>query len=236
MRLGVNIDHVATLRQVRRAAEPDPLEAALLAERGGADSIVCHLREDRRHIQDLDLRRVRERVRVLNLEMALVDDIIRIALETRPDQVTIVPEKRQEVTTEGGLDLLAVRDRLPGVVEQFRARAIGVSLFIDPEPAQVEAAKASGAGIVEFHTGTYAEAAGSEASRKALLHLEEACGQAKALGLSVAAGHGLTYANVRPVVSIPEIEELNIGHTLVSRAVMAGMEQAVREMKKLMRR
>jgi pyridoxine 5-phosphate synthase len=236
MRLGVNIDHVATLRQVRRAAEPDPLEAALLAERGGADSIVCHLREDRRHIQDTDLRRVRERVRFLNLEMALVDDVIRIALETRPDQVTIVPEKRQEVTTEGGLDLAAVRDRLPGVVEQFRAQKIGVSLFIDPEPAQVEAAKASGAGIVEFHTGTYANAAGAEASRKELMALEEACGQAKALGLVVAAGHGLTYTNVRPVVSIPEIEELNIGHTLVSRAVMVGMEQAVREMKKLMRR
>jgi pyridoxine 5-phosphate synthase len=235
MRLGVNIDHVATLRQVRRAAEPDPLEAALLAERGGADSIVCHLREDRRHIQDLDLRRLRERVRRLNLEMALVDDIVRIALETRPEQVTLVPERREEVTTEGGLDLLAVRDRLPPVVERFRAQGIGVSLFIDPDPAQVEAAKASGAGIVEFHTGTYANAAGPEAVRKALLQIEEAAAQAKALGLAVAAGHGLTYANVRPVVSIPEIEELNIGHTLVARAVSVGMTQAVREMKKLMR-
>jgi pyridoxine 5-phosphate synthase len=236
MRLGVNIDHVATLRQVRRAVEPDPVEAALLAVRGGADSIVCHLREDRRHIQDLDLRRVRERVRFLNLEMALVDEIVTIALEIRPDQVTLVPEKRQEVTTEGGLDLPAVRDRLAAVVGRFRAASIGVSLFIDPEPAQVEAAKASGAGIVEFHTGTYANATGSEAPRKALLQLEEAAGQAKALGLAVAAGHGLTYTNVQPVVRIPEIEELNIGHTLVSRAVLAGMEQAVREMKRLMRR
>jgi len=236
MRLGVNIDHVATLRQVRRAAEPDPVEAALLAVRGGADSIVCHLREDRRHIQDLDLRRLRERVRFLNLEMALADEIVAIALEVRPNQVTLVPEKRQEVTTEGGLDLLAVRDRLAAVVGRFRAASIGVSLFIDPEPAQVEAAKASGAGIVEFHTGTYANATGPEGPRKALLQLEEAAAQAKALGLVVAAGHGLTYTNVQPVIRIPEIEELNIGHTLVSRAVLAGMEQAVREMKRLMRR
>jgi pyridoxine 5-phosphate synthase len=168
--------------------------------------------------------------------MALVDEIVTIALEIRPDQVTLVPEKRQEVTTEGGLDLPAVRDRLAAVVGRFRAASIGVSLFIDPEPAQVEAAKASGAGIVEFHTGTYANATGSEAPRKALLQLEEAAGQAKALGLAVAAGHGLTYTNVQPVVRIPEIEELNIGHTLVSRAVLAGMEQAVREMKRLMRR
>jgi pyridoxine 5-phosphate synthase len=235
MRLGVNIDHVATLRQARRAAEPDPVEAALRAVRGGADSIVCHLREDRRHIQDLDLRRVRERVRVLNLEMALADEIVDIALEIRPDQITLVPEKRQEVTTEGGLDLRAIRERLAAVVNRFLAARIGVSLFIDPEPAQVEAAKASGAGIVEFHTGTYANATGPEAPRKALLQLEEAVGQAKALGLTVAAGHGLTYTNVQPVVRIPGIEELNIGHTLVSRAVLVGMEQAVREMKRLMR-
>lgn len=236
MRLGVNIDHVATLRQVRQAAEPDPVEAALLAVRGGADSIVCHLREDRRHIQDLDLRRIRERIRFLNLEMALADEIVAIALAVRPDQVTLVPEKRQEVTTEGGLDLPAVRDRLALVVERFHAAKIGVSLFIDPEPEQVVAAKASGADLVEFHTGTYANATGPEAPRKALLQLEEAADQAKAAGLTVAAGHGLTYTNVQPVVRIPGIEELNIGHTIVSRSVLVGMDQAVREMKKLMRR
>ena len=236
MRLGVNIDHVATLRQVRQAAEPDPVEAALLAVRGGADAIVCHLREDRRHIQDLDLRRIRERIRFLNLEMALADEIVAIALAVRPDQVTLVPEKRQEVTTEGGLDLPAVRDRLALVVERFHAAKIGVSLFIDPEPEQVVAAKASGANQVEFHTGTYANATGPEAPRKALLQLEEAADQAKAAGLTVAAGHGLTYTNVQPVVRIPGIEELNIGHTIVSRSVLVGMDQAVREMKKLMRR
>jgi pyridoxine 5-phosphate synthase len=236
MRLGVNIDHVATLRQVRRAAEPDPLEAARRAERGGADSIVCHLREDRRHIQDADLRRIREHVRMLNLEMALSDEIISIALQVRPDQVTLVPEKRQEVTTEGGLDVTAVRDRLGAAVDRFRAAKIAVSLFIDPEPAQIEASKASGAGIVEFHTGTYANAGDADTARRMLLQLEEAAGRAKAAGLVVAAGHGLTYTNVRPVASIPRIEELNIGHTIVSRAVLVGMEQAVREMKQTLRR
>jgi len=236
MRLGINVDHVATLRQVRRAAEPDPVEAAVRAVRGGADSIVCHLREDRRHIQDLDLRRLRDHVRVLNLEMALADTMVAIALEVRPDQVTLVPEKRQEITTEGGLDAAALHDRLAPVVERFRAASIRVSLFIDPEPAQVAAAKASGAEIVELHTGVYANAVGSEASRQALLHLEEAAGRAREIGLAVAAGHGLTYGNVTPVARIPEIEELNIGHTIVSRAVLVGMEQAVREMKRLLRR
>jgi pyridoxine 5-phosphate synthase len=168
--------------------------------------------------------------------MALADEIVAIALEVRPDQVTLVPEKRQEVTTEGGLDLTAVRDRLGAVVERFLAAKIAVSLFIDPEPVQVEAAKASGAGIVEFHTGTYANATDPEAVRANLRQLENAAGQARAAGLVVAAGHGLTYTNVQPVARIPGIEELNIGHTIVSRAVLVGMDQAVREMVDRIRR
>jgi len=237
MKLGVNIDHIATLRQVRRAAEPDPIETALLAERGGADSIVCHLREDRRHIQDRDLRALRERIRTrLNLEMALAGEIVRIALDVRPDQVTLVPERREEITTEGGLDLRTVRDRLPAAVERFRQAGIGVSLFIDPDPAQVRLARESGAGIVEFHTGAYANAAGSAAAQAALRQLAEAAAAARAAGIAVAAGHGLTYGNVSGVVAIPDIEELNIGHTIVSRAVSSGMERAVREMKTLLSR
>lgn len=237
LKLGVNIDHVATVRQARRADEPDPVPAAALAERAGADSIVCHLREDRRHIQDRDLRLLRETARTrLNLEMALSEEIIRIALRVRPDQVTIVPERRQEVTTEGGLDAVANRRALARAIPRFRRAGIAVSLFIDPDPVQIEEARALRAGTVELHTGAYANARTPGRRARELARLREAARLAGRFGLFVAAGHGLTYRNVRPVVRLREIEELNIGHSIVSRAVFVGLERAVREMKALMRR
>lgn len=234
LRLGVNIDHVATLRQARGTPYPDPLEAARLCERAGAHGITVHLREDRRHIQDRDLRLLRETVQTrLNLEMGLSEEIIGIALKTKPDQVTLVPEKRQELTTEGGLNVVAERKRVAHAVKRFRAAGIEVSLFIDPDAAQITAAKETGATIVELHTGVFANAAGAAA---ALNDLRTGARLAANLRLSVAAGHGLTYRNVRPIVAVPEIEELNIGHSIVSRAVLVGMERAVREMKDLLRR
>lgn len=237
LRLGVNIDHVATLRQARRTDEPDPVPAAAIAERAGADSIVCHLREDRRHIQDRDLRLLRRSVRTrLNLEMALSEEIIRIALRVRPDQVTLVPERRQEVTTEGGLDVRANQARLVPAIRRFRGAGIDVSLFIDPDPGAVRLSKAVGAGIVELHTGAYANARTVPARRAALGRIRAAARLGRDIGLDVAAGHGLTYRNVRAVVRLTEIEELNIGHSIVSRAVFTGLDRAVREMKALLRR
>ncbi len=236
MKLGVNIDHVATVRQARRADEPDPVTGAALAELAGADSIVCHLREDRRHVQDRDLRILKETVRTrLNLEMGVSDEIVGIALKTKPDLVTLVPEKRQELTTEGGLDVVGGRKRIEKAVRRFLAAGIEVSLFIDPAEAQVRTAKEIGATAVELHTGVYANAKG-EAARDALRDLVVGARMAKNLGLFAAAGHGLTYRNVLPVVAIPEILELNIGHSIISRAVLVGMERAVREMKELMKR
>ncbi|HEV8661819.1 MAG TPA: pyridoxine 5'-phosphate synthase [Candidatus Methylomirabilis sp.] len=229
-RLAVNVDHIATIRQARGGREPDPVVAAVLAELAGAEGIIVHLREDRRHIQDRDLRLLRETVRTrLNLEMAATDEMVGIAVAARPDLVTLVPERRQELTTEGGLEVVGQRARLTAVVGRLDGAGIPVSLFIAPEEAQVEAAKAVGASLVELHTGRYAEGRG-EAGREALAALIRAARFAAGAGLSVSAGHGLTYENVEPVAAIPEVEELNIGHSIVARAALVGMERAVREM------
>lgn len=232
--LGVNIDHVATIRQARRTVEPDPVAAAVLAELGGADGITVHLREDRRHIQDRDVRLLRQTVRThLNLEMAATDEMVAIALDIRPDYVTLVPERREEVTTEGGLDVAAARDRLTAVVSALQGAGIPVSLFVDPDAAQLEASAATGAKFVELHTGTYAEAKGEAAQGRELAVLAEGCRRSLELGLRVNAGHGLTYWNTRAIAALPGMEELNIGHTIISRAVLVGLERAVREMKAL---
>jgi pyridoxine 5-phosphate synthase len=231
--LGVNIDHVATVRQARRTNEPDPVWAAALAELGGADGITLHLREDRRHIQDRDLRLLRESVAVpLNLELACDDDVVRIACEMRPHQATLVPERREEVTTEGGLNVLGGRERIAATVDRLKTAGIVVSLFVDPLAAQIEAAAAVGADAVELHTGKYASAGTRERTREFAV-LESAAAAVRSAGLTLHAGHGLTYRNVRPVAQIAEMTELNIGHSIISRALMTGMEQAVRDMKKL---
>ena len=235
IRLGVNVDHVATVREARRTYEPDPVRAAHLAEMGGADQITVHLREDRRHIKERDLRLLRETVTTrLNLEMALSDEIIAVALEVRPDQVTLVPEKRQEITTEGGLDAAGLLDRVKAAVARFREAGVFVSLFIDPEPEQIRASAEAGADGVELHTGEYANASSDEARGERLEQLRSACELAHELGLQVAAGHGLTYTNIRPVTALPHLEEVNIGHTIVSRAIYEGIETAVRRMKELL--
>ncbi len=234
IRLGVNLDHVATVRQVRRGERPDPVDAAREVEAAGADSIVCHLREDRRHIQDRDVRELRRKVRTaLNLEMGLAPEIVEIALKVRPDQVTLVPEKRRELTTEGGLDALEHLGKIRRAAARFEERGIEVSLFIDPDLRQVEAAAKTGARIVEFHTGEYANAPKGRLRRE-LGKLVAAARAARRAGLVVAAGHGLDYGNVAAVAAIPEVEELNIGYSIVSRALFAGLARAVREMKRRM--
>jgi pyridoxine 5-phosphate synthase len=233
--LGVNIDHIATLRQARRTVEPDPVAAAVIAELAGADGITVHLREDRRHIQDRDVRLLRQTVRThLNLEMAATDEMVAIALEVKPDYVTLVPERREEITTEGGLDVAGQVSRLRDVVGQLQGSGIPVSLFIDPDPTQVAAAAQVGARWVELHTGRYAEASSAAQRQVELDHLEKASQQALQLGLRVNAGHGLTYWNVGPVARIPGMEELNIGHSIISRAVLVGLDRAVREMRQAM--
>lgn len=234
--LGVNIDHVATIRQARRTVEPDPVAAAVLAELAGADGITVHLREDRRHIQYRDVYVLRQTVRThLNLEMAATDEMVAIALDIKPDYVTLVPERREEVTTEGGLDVAGQQQRMSQVVTQLQDAGIPVSLFIDADPAQIDAAAKTKAKFIELHTGRYAEAS-DEASRKQELDvLAQGCEQAIASGLRVNAGHGLTYWNVYPVACLKGMEELNIGHSIIARAVMVGMERAVREMKQAMR-
>ena len=230
--LGVNIDHVATIRQARKTVEPDPVAAAVLAELGGADGITVHLREDRRHIQDRDVRLLRETVRThLNLEMAPTDEMVDIALKLKPDYVTLVPEKREEVTTEGGIDVVANLKRFTNVVDKLQNAKIPVSWFIDAETSQIEAAAKTGAKFIELHTGQYAEAKYKAIQQKELDYLTQGAKNATANGLRVNAGHGLTYWNVYPIACIPGMEELNIGHTIVSRAVLVGMERAVREMK-----
>ncbi|HEX2571870.1 MAG TPA: pyridoxine 5'-phosphate synthase [Polyangia bacterium] len=236
IKLHVNIDHVATLRQARGTRYPDPVWAAALCELAGADGITIHLREDRRHIQDRDLQILRETVRTtLNLEMAATDEMVGIATRVRPDIVTLVPEKREERTTEGGLDVLGQRDVVARAVESLLRANIPVSLFIDPTEAVVAASHALGVPRIELHTGDYCEAHGAQQTTE-LERLMRAAAVGKKLGLHVAAGHGLDYPNVEPVASIPEIEELNIGHAIVSRAVMVGMERAVREMIAAVRR
>lgn len=234
--LGVNIDHVATIRQARRTVEPDPIAAAVLAELAGADGITAHLREDRRHMQDRDLRLLRETVRThLNLEMAATDEMVNIALAIKPDYVTLVPERREEVTTEGGLDVLGQLDRLDRVVDKLQSAGIPVSLFIDAEPAQIEASAKVRAKFIELHTGRYAEAKDEASHHRELEYLATGCKLALEAGLRVNAGHGLTYWNVHPIACLPGMEELNIGHTIISRAVLVGMERAIREMKAAIR-
>ncbi|MBI2401558.1 MAG: pyridoxine 5'-phosphate synthase [Gemmatimonadetes bacterium] len=236
MRLYVNVDHVATVRQARRAAEPDPVAAALLCERGGADGITVHLREDRRHIRDDDVVRLRERAgTVLNLELATAPDIVALATRLAPHQATFVPERREEITTEGGLDLTspAIRadPRLAESIARLKAAGIRISLFINPDPAVIDRAKALGVEAVELHTGEYSHT--YRESARELDRLKRAAAHARTVGLAVHAGHGLTYDNVQAVAGIPEIEELNIGHSIVSRAIAVGIEQAVREMRGL---
>jgi pyridoxine 5-phosphate synthase len=232
-RLGVNIDHVATLRQARGGREPDPVWAAVLAELGGADGITIHLREDRRHIQDRDLRLLRETVGVrLNLELAAEPEVMAVALQVRPDQVTFVPERRQELTTEGGLDVAGHSARVIEAVKQCRDQGIDAALFIDPDPRQVEAALATGATALELHTGRYAVAAeGTRGRRLELAALRGAAQATIAAGLELHAGHGLNYHNVADVARLDRMAELNIGHSIISRAVFVGLTQAVREMK-----
>ncbi|RDH47522.1 pyridoxine 5'-phosphate synthase [Fischerella thermalis] len=234
--LGVNIDHIATIRQARRTVEPDPIAGAILAELGGADGITAHLREDRRHIQERDVRLLRQTVRThLNLEMAGTDEMVAIALEIKPDYVTLVPERREEVTTEGGLDVAGQIDRIGEVVDKLQGADIPVSLFIDAESAQIQASRTVRANFIELHTGRYAEAKNETSRQQELDLLAAGCEQAIKAGLRINAGHGLTYWNVYPVACLPGMEELNIGHTIISRAVLVGMERAVQEMKLAMR-
>ena len=233
--LGVNIDHVATVRQARRARFPDPLYAALMAEQAGADSITLHLREDRRHIQDHDVERFAASLQTrMNLEMAAIPEMVGIALRIRPADVCLVPEKRTEVTTEGGLDVVGGGSALRDAVAALGAAGIRVSLFIDADPAQIEAAAATGAQAIELHTGAYAEADGVRRAEE-LHRLASAARDGTSRGLIVNAGHGLDYHNVQPVAAIPEIVELNIGFAIIARALYAGLDPAVREMKRLMR-
>jgi pyridoxine 5-phosphate synthase len=234
IRLGVNIDHVATLRQARRACEPDPVAAAVLALLGGADGITVHLREDRRHIQDRDVRLLRQTVtQRLNLEMAAVDAIVSIALEVKPDEATLVPERREELTTEGGLDVITHQKAVGRAVEQLAGLGIDVSLFVDPDPLQIEKAKLLGATAVEIQTARYSEARSPTDRERELEALEVATKTARDQGLHIHMGHGLNYVNVQPLCRIIGLEELNIGHSIVSRAVLVGMQRAVREMKEV---
>jgi pyridoxine 5-phosphate synthase len=233
--LGVNIDHVATLRQARRGRYPDPLYAALQAEEAGADSITLHLREDRRHIQDRDVNVMREALQTrMNLEMAVTDEMIRIAQKVLPQDCCLVPESRQEVTTEGGLNVLEQSARIGDAVKALGESGIRVSLFIDPDPAQIEAAQRAGAPVIELHTGAYADSSGAARARE-FERMQSSARFAARLGLIVNAGHGLNYHNVEPIAAIPEIVELNIGHAIVARSIADGMAKAVRDMKELMR-
>ena len=236
-RLGVNIDHVATLRQARGGSEPDPVAAAILVELAGADGIVVHLREDRRHIQDRDLTLLRQTVRTrLDLEMAADDAMVKIALAIKPDYVTLVPERRQELTTEGGLDVAGHKGRFKRVVEALQRGGIPVSLFIEPDAGQIRASRVIGADYIEIHTGRYANARSEQELDVEFRSIVKAARLAAGLKLGVNAGHGLDYRNVRRLTTIAEIEEFNIGHSIVARAVLVGLDQAVREMKQLISR
>ena len=234
LRLGVNVDHVATVRQARRVDVPDPVEAALLAEQAGADGITVHLREDRRHIQERDVELMRRRLGTkLNLEMAATPAMVAFAEKLQPHDACLVPEKREELTTEGGLDVVANQQKVREAVERLQDRGVVVSLFIDPERTQIEASKSVGARAVEIHTGNYCNAAENERERERHA-VATAAALAQSLGLEVHGGHGLNYDNVLPIATIPEIVELNIGHSIIARAVIVGIEQAVREMKQLL--
>jgi pyridoxine 5-phosphate synthase len=230
-RLGVNIDHVATVRQARGVAYPDPVAAASIVELAGADGIVCHLREDRRHIQDRDLRILREIIQTqLNLEMAATEEMIGIALMAKPEIVTLVPEKREELTTEGGLDVVKNARALKKAVQRLGKGKIPVSLFVDPDMNQIKASEEIGAEAVEIHTGHYCDANTSARADDELKRILDAVGEAARRNLRVAAGHGLNYVNVGRIAEIPQVEELNIGHSIVARAVLVGLDRAVREM------
>jgi pyridoxine 5-phosphate synthase len=234
IRLGVNVDHVATVRQARRVDVPDPVEAALLAETAGADGITVHLREDRRHIQERDVRILRQRLQTkLNLEMAVTPAMLAFAENVRPDDACFVPEKREELTTEGGLDVLSHRQKIREATQRLQGVGVRVSLFVDPETAQIEASRDSGTHAVEIHTGAYCNALGVE-REKQLEAILEASKLAQSLGLEVHGGHGLNYDNVPAIAQIPEMTELNIGHSIIARAIIVGIEQAVREMKDLL--
>ncbi len=232
--LGVNIDHVATLRQARGTAYPDPVRAALLAEEAGADAITLHLREDRRHIQDRDVEELRARLRTrMNLESAVTDEMLRFALRVRPQDVCLVPERRMELTTEGGLEVAGQLDRIADACRLLAGAGIRVSLFINADRRQIDAAKAAGAPVIEIHTGQYADAP-AEMREAELVRIRESVEYGRSMGLKVNAGHGLNYDNVRPIAAIPGIAELNIGHAIVARAIFDGWQPAVREMKRLM--
>ncbi|MEG3641525.1 pyridoxine 5'-phosphate synthase [Magnetococcus sp. PR-3] len=234
--LGVNIDHVATLRQARGERYPDPIDAAFAAERAGADGITVHLREDRRHIQERDVSILMQTTQTkVNLEMAATDEMIKLATQWKPHDCCLVPEKRDELTTEGGLDVVGNRDRLKDAISRLHEAGIRVSLFVDPDLEQISTAGAIGAQVVELHTGTYANAPTEEVQHKELEQLHRAAHQATLNGLTVHAGHGLTYHNVQPIAKLPDLKELNIGHAIIAHAVMVGMEPAIVEMKRLMR-
>lgn len=235
--LGVNIDHVATVREARKTNEPDPVWAATLAELGGADGITIHLREDRRHIKERDLRILKESVAVpINLELACADDVLKIACDTLPHQATLVPERREEVTTEGGLDVAGSRGKVGDAIRRLQDAGIFVSLFLDPDPKQLDAGIELGADAIELHTGPYAHATQrhhAEQTAATLLTLQHAGQKVRSAGVVLDAGHGLTYRNVKPVADIEGMRELNIGHSIIARAIMVGLEQAVRDMKRL---
>ena len=236
IRLGVNVDHVATVRQARRAEVPDPVAAALLAEKAGADGITVHLREDRRHVQERDVERLREQAATkINLEMAVTPAMVAYAEKIRPHDACFVPEKREELTTEGGLDVVAHKIKVRDAVKKLQDRGIHVSLFIDPAQTQIETAKEVGADAIEIHTGAYCNVA-MAARQRELAAIADAAALARRLGLEVHAGHGLDYGNVLPIAKIPEIVELNIGHSIIARAVIVGISQAVTEMKELLNR
>lgn len=234
--LGVNIDHIATLRNARGTAYPDPVQAAFVAEQAGADGITVHLREDRRHITDRDVRILRETLHTrMNLEMAVTEEMLNIACEVKPHFCCLVPEKRQEVTTEGGLDVAGQQEKINNAVARLSQANILVSLFIDADKRQIDAAVASGAPYIEIHTGAYADAPDDETRQHEFERIRDAATYAAAKGLKVNAGHGLTYHNVQPIAALPEMHELNIGHAIIGRAVMSGLKDAVAEMKRLMR-
>jgi len=235
-RLGVNIDHVATIRQARGGVEPDPVAAAVMAELAGADGITIHLREDRRHIQDRDLKLLRQTIQTrLNLEMAVTQEMIGIASTVKPDICTLVPEKRQELTTEGGLDVRLALEQVGEAVDRLHDGGIMVSLFIDPDSDQVKAASKCGADYIEIHTGSYAEAKSPKTENQELVRIENAIKLAQKLGLGINAGHGLNYANIKKIAALGGIEEFNIGHSIISRAVLVGLDRAVRDMVELIK-
>jgi pyridoxine 5-phosphate synthase len=235
VKLGVNVDHVATVREARGISEPDPVTAAILAELGGADGITVHLREDRRHIQERDVRAIKETIKTrLNLELALAPEILDFALKVKPHAATFVPEKREELTTEGGLDVIGHRQKLEPVIKKFQDNGIIVSLFIDPDPDQIAMAAEIGAEYIEIHTGRYCDAKNSAEINEEFALIDQACITATNFGLKVNAGHGLNYRNVVEIANLPDIVELNIGHSIIGHAIYVGIERAVREMKALL--